>query len=469
MHSYHDDRKIIEKDPDYLITLSNQIVERIKNDKHNVFITPTIDILNQSIVESIKRFKEKRPRKLEGMFISVKDNIVTKNIRTTCGSKMLLNFIPIYDSTAFSRLVQSGAILVGKTNMDEFAMGSSSETSFFGAVRNPYNFEYVAGGSSGGSAAAVALNYCHTSLGSDTGGSVRLPSSFCGVIGLKPTYGSVSRYGLVAFASSLDQIGPMGNKIEDVALVYDVISGTDPNDSTTSKFIDNNTSENLEKYCHHNFRVAVLSPQIIDVCDEEVKKVYYYSIDKMRKSGVEVAEIDFPYFELSVAIYQIIANAEVSSNLARYDGIRYGYQANILSEKDIITQTRTQGFGDEVKRRIMLGTFVLLREQNEKFYQKAKKAKALIATTYKSIFEQYDFVFLPTSPTIPFKIGEKIDSPVQMYLSDFFTVSASLVGIPAINLPLGFSSNGLPIGMQLQSNYYSESKLLGFSKFLMKL
>ena len=468
--TYYEFRKLAENNELKTKDILEYFLQNIDSKKNlNAFITlrDRNDLLDEARISDM-HFQEGSPRKLEGMIIAIKDNISTNGLRTTCGSKMLENFIPVYDATVIKQIKDAGGIIIGKTNMDEFAMGSSNETSYFGPVHNPYNSDYVPGGSSGGSAVAVTANMCHTALGSDTGGSIRQPAALCGNIGLKPTYSRVSRYGLVAFASSLDQIGVFANCIEDTALVLDIISGKDANDSTSADLPPTDIFNFLKNNISNNYKIAVLPYEKLSQCDAEVLAVYNESIEKIKSLGCAIEEVDIENFDSMIATYYIIATAEASSNLARFDGMRYGYRADVEDEIDLITKTRSEGFGMEVKRRIMLGTYVLSSGYYEAYYGKALKSRKLIYDNYKNIFSNYDFLFLPTSPTPAFKLGEKLDDPISMYLSDLFTTSANLGNIPAISLPLGKSHNGLPIGMQLQAGHFEENKLLYFSKLLLE-
>jgi len=467
--TYFEFRKLAEKNELKTRDVLTYYFDNINSRQNlNSFITlREKEDLMQEAEKSDQLFKEGRPRKLEGMIIAIKDNISTKGLRTTCGSKMLENFIPVYNATVIERILSEGGIIIGKTNMDEFAMGSSNETSYFGPVHHPLDFDYVPGGSSGGSAVAVAANFCQTALGSDTGGSIRQPASLCGNIGLKPTYGRVSRYGLVAFASSLDQIGTFANSIEDSALLLDVISGKDPNDSTSGDLPHTNSFEFLQNKIPNNSRIAVLPSEQLKDCDADVISIYNKTLDKLKSMGCKINEVNLGDFDSMIATYYIIATAEASSNLARFDGMRYGFRAEPIEGADLITDTRSQGFGMEVKRRIMLGTYVLSSGYYEAYYGKALKSRKLIFDTYKNIFANHDFLFLPTSPTPAFRLGEKMNNPISMYLSDLFTTSANLANIPAISLPVGKSQDGFPIGMQLQANHFEEDKLLSFSKLLL--
>ena len=400
---------------------------------------------------------------LRGFAIAVKDNICTKGMRTSCGSHILHNYKAQYDATAVERLNEAGAIIIGKTNMDEFAMGSSNENSAFGIVRNPWDTEKVPGGSSGGSAVAVASGVVRASLGSETGGSVRQPASFCGIIGLKPTYGRISRFGLVAFASSLDQIGIFGQTSKDVADVLGVIAGRDKNDSTTAdvevpKYADELSNDLTGK------KIGVPRALFGEGLETEVREAVEKSIENYQSLGAEIVDIELPYSKYSIAVYYIICTAEASSNLARFDGVRYGFRAEDAHElREMYFKTREEGFGAEVKRRIMLGTYVLSSGYYDAYYAKAQKVRTLIKQDFQNAFRNCDVILTPTSPTVAFKIGEKSDDPLAMYLSDIYTASANLAGIPGINVPCGLSSEGLPIGLHLLGNYWSENTLLNFS------
>jgi aspartyl-tRNA(Asn)/glutamyl-tRNA(Gln) amidotransferase subunit A len=345
--------------------------------------------------------------------------------------------------------------------MDEFAMGSSNETSYFGNVLNPHNKECVPGGSSGGSAAAVAAGLCHASLGSDTGGSVRQPAAFCGTTGLKPTYGRISRYGLVAFASSLDQIGVFASTAYDTAAVLDIITGEDEFDATCSAKPSTETAKEIEsEYKLEGFKVGTIKEEILKDCHPEIQKAYAEFNEKIKQYGGELVEIDFENPEAWVAIYQIVATAEASSNLARFDGVRYGFRAEVEGDEDFVVKTRSEGFGAEVKRRIMLGTYVLSSGYYDAYYNKALKARRMVLNNYNKIFEDVDFIAMPTTPTPPFKFGEKSDNPVEMYLSDYFTAAANLAGIPAISMPFGITADNIPVGMQLQAPPFEEARLM---------
>jgi aspartyl-tRNA(Asn)/glutamyl-tRNA(Gln) amidotransferase subunit A len=401
--------------------------------------------------------------RLGGLPIAVKDNICTRGLPTTCGSRILGNYRAHYDATAVVRLKKAGAVLVGKTNMDEFAMGSSNESSAFGAARNPWDTDRVPGGSSGGSAVAVASGVVRAALGSETGGSVRQPASFCGIVGLKATYGRISRYGLVAFASSLDSIGIFGRTTKDVADVLGVVAGRDPLDSTSadvpvpdySSLLRDDIAGKVIGVPHELFGQGL---------SDEVRQSVESSIDRYRDMGANVVDVQLPHAKYGIAVYYIIATAEASSNLARFDGVRYGFRAEDVHElRKMYFRTREEGFGPEVKRRIMLGTYVLSSGYYEAYYAKAQKVRALIKRDYQEAFTKCDAIITPTSPSVAFRIGERADDPLAMYLSDVYTVSANLAGIPGINIPCGLSSDGLPIGLQLVGNFWSEERLLNMA------
>lgn len=400
---------------------------------------------------------------LDGFGIAVKDNICTDWTQSSCGSLILGNYRPQYNATVVEKLNAAGAIVVGKTNMDEFAMGSSNENSAFGVVRNPWDTDRVPGGSSGGSAVAVASGVVRASLGSDTGGSIRQPASFCGVFGIKPTYGRVSRFGLVAFGSSLDQIGVFGQTARDVAEVLEVIAGRDTNDATTADVPVPNYSGELEKDIK-GLKIGVPRALFGEGLDEEVRDSVEQAIENYRSLGAETVDVELPLVKYGIAVYYIIATAEASSNLARFDGVRYGFRAEEAGGlREMYSKTREEGFGEEVKRRIMLGTYVLSSGYYDAYYAKAQKVRALLKRDFQTAFAQCDAIITPTSPTVAFTIGEKSDDPLAMYLNDVYTVSANLAGIPGISVPCGLSKDGLPIGLQLLGNNWSESLLLNLS------
>lgn len=412
--------------------------------------------------------KDYRETYLKGLPIAIKDNISTDGLETTCSSKMLKNYKPPYNATVVNKINEAGGIITGKTNMDEYAMGSSTENSAFFPTVNPWGANRVPGGSSGGSAAAVAAGMVPVALGSDTGGSIRQPASFCGVVGMKPTYGAVSRYGLVAFASSLDQIGPLARNVDDIALMMNVIAGKDKNDSTCVDKEYPDFTEYLKEDVK-GLKIGIPNQYFEMDFDEEVRESVLDAIDKLEKAGAKVERVDVTGAEYALAAYYIIATAEASSNLARYDGVRYGLRAKDTDNlKDMFTETRKQGFGEEVKRRIMLGTYVLSAGYYDDFYLKAQKVRTLIKNDFDELFEEYDLIVSPTTPTTAFKIGEKRD-PLEMYAADIFTVPVNIAGIPAISIPCGFDQKGLPIGIQLMGPHFKEEKLIQAAYSLEKI
>ncbi|MEP7076731.1 MAG: Asp-tRNA(Asn)/Glu-tRNA(Gln) amidotransferase subunit GatA [Acidobacteriota bacterium] len=399
---------------------------------------------------------------LKGVAIAVKDNICTKGMRTSCGSQILHNYKAQYDATAIKRLNDAGAIVVGKTNMDEFAMGSSNESSAFGPVKNPWDIARVPGGSSGGSAVAVASGVVRVALGSETGGSVRQPASLCGIVGFKPTYGRISRYGLVAFASSLDNIGIFGRNCRDVAGVLGAIAGRDECDATSADVSVPDYLSTINSDIEGK-RIGVPRALFGEGLDDDVRESVESAIEDYRSLGAEIVDVELPHAKYGIAVYYIIATAEASSNLARYDGVRYGFRAEEAEElRKMYSKTREEGFGAEVKRRIMLGTYVLSSGYYDAYYSKAQRVRALLRRDYAEAFAKCDAIITPTSPSVAFKIGERSDDPLAMYLSDIYTVSANLAGVPAISVPCGLSKDGLPIGLQLIGNYWSEASLLNF-------
>ncbi len=397
---------------------------------------------------------------LTGIPIALKDIVCTQGITTTCGSHILYNFVPPYNSTVVVKLRDAGALFVGKTNMDEFAMGSSTETSYFGPTRNPWDLQRIPGGSSGGSATAVAADECIASIGSDTGGSIRQPAALCGIVGMKPTYGRVSRFGLIAFASSLDQIGPFTKDVEDCAIMMNVLAGYDPKESTSVKA----EVPDYRQYVGRDikgFKVGIPKEYFIEGIDPEVNLAVKKAIEVIEKCGGQCIDISLPHTPYSVAVYYIIAPAEASSNLARYDGVKYGFRiADARDLAEMYQKTRMQGFGAEVKRRIMIGTYALSAGYYDAYYGKASQVRALIRQDFDEAFKQCDIIITPTTPTPAFKIGEKTDDPLQMYLSDIFTISTNLAGIPGISVPCGFTATGLPIGVQFLAGHFEEGKLL---------
>jgi aspartyl-tRNA(Asn)/glutamyl-tRNA(Gln) amidotransferase subunit A len=406
-----------------------------------------------------KRRRGERVGKLGGLPVAIKDVICTKGEPTTCASRMLKNFVPPYDAHVITRLREADAVLIGRTNMDEFAMGSSTENSAFQTTRNPWNLERTPGGSSGGSAAAVAASMAPLALGSDTGGSIRQPAGFCGVVGMKPTYGRVSRFGLVAYASSLDQIGPFANDVAGAALVLEAIAGHDRRDSTSVDSAVPEYSLTVEEPLT-GLKIGIAKEHFVCGLDREVEQAIRAALDVYRSLGAEIQEISLPHSKYAVAVYYIVAPCEASSNLARYDGVRYGYRTpNPRSLDAMYLRTRDEGFGPEVKRRIMLGTYVLSAGYYDAYYLKAQQVRTLIRRDYETSFSTVDVVAMPTSPTPAFRLGEKTDDPLQMYLADVFTVPANLAGIPALQLPCAPAA-GLPIGFQLLGRAFDEATLL---------
>ncbi len=431
-------------------------------DKVNSYITILCDSALKEAEEADKKIKKGNINILTGIPVALKDIMCTKGVRTTCGSKILHNYIPPYDSTVVKKLRAAGAIFIGKTNMDEFAMGSSTETSYFGITRNPWNLERTPGGSSGGSATAVATDECIASLGSDTGGSIRQPAAMCGVVGFKPTYGRVSRFGLVAFASSLDQIGPFTKDVEDCAIMMNVIAGYDPMDSTSVPMEVPDYREYIAKGIG-GWTIGVPKEYFIEGIDPEISDAVKGAMGVMEKLGAQCIEVSLPHSEYCVAVYYVVAPAEASSNLARYDGVRYGLRSEFKEGDGLLEmykKTRTEGFGAEVKRRIMIGTYALSSGYYDAYYKKASQVRTLIKRDFEEAFKKCDVILTPTVPAPAFKIGEKIDDPLQMYLCDIFTLSANLAGIPGISVPCGYTKSGLPIGLQLLAGHFEEGKLI---------
>jgi aspartyl-tRNA(Asn)/glutamyl-tRNA(Gln) amidotransferase subunit A len=397
---------------------------------------------------------------LAGVPIGLKDILCTKGVRTTCGSKILENYVPFYDGTAVRKLKEESTVILGKLNMDEFAMGSSTENSGFQITRNPWDLACIPGGSSGGSAAAVAADECIAALGTDTGGSIRQPASCCGVVGMKPTYGRVSRYGLVAFASSLDQIGPITKDVEDCAILMNAISGYDLCDSTSANVEVPDYKQSLVKGVQ-GVRIGIPNEYFVEGMDPDVERSIEEAIGQLEKWGAEVRRVSLPHTEYAVAIYYIIATAEASSNLARYDGVKYGLRSKGYGDlMEMYTKSRAKGFGREVKRRIILGTYVLSAGYYEAYYRKASQVRTLMKKDFEEAFQQVDVIVAPTAPTPAFRIGEKTENPLQMYLSDIHTIPVNLAGIPAISIPCGFSHESLPIGLQIMGRHFDEGKLL---------
>ena len=424
------------------------------------YVSLTRDIAHQQAEEADRRLAAGEEAPLLGIPIALKDLICMKDTATTCASHILHNFIAPYDATVVKRLKEAGAVLIGKTNMDEFAMGSSNENSYFHRTHNPWDLDRVPGGSSGGSGAAVAANECMGALGSDTGGSIRQPAAFCGVTGLKPTYGRVSRFGLVAFASSFDQIGPMTKTAEDAAVLMNVIGGHDPMDSTSADVALPDFTAGLSKDVK-GLKIGIPKEYFAEGLDAEVEATVRAAIAHLESLGMQTVDVSLPHTEYAVATYYILACAEASANLSRYDGVKYGFRsAKADNLMDMYTNTREEGFGEEVKRRILLGTFVLSSGYYDAYYLKGQKVRTLIKQDFEQAYQQCDLIVGPIAPVPAFKLGEKLDDPLQMYLSDIFTISANLAGIPAISIPCGQSSGNLPIGLQLMGKHFDEATLL---------
>lgn len=427
------------------------------------------DALDRAKAIDLKIRRGEPTGKLAGIPVAIKDNLCTKGLRTTCASKILENFVPPYDAHVIERLKEEDAIIIGKTNMDEFAMGSSTENSRFQVTCNPWDVERIPGGSSGGSAAAVAADMAFLALGSDTGGSIRQPAALCGIVGLKPTYGRVSRYGLVAFGSSLDQIGTLTKDVSDAALLLQIIAGHDGMDSTSAGLSVQDYPSLLDGTIG-GLRVGVPKEYFGFGLSQEIKKTVEDALRLFEKLGAEMIDISLPHTEYAVAVYYIIATAEASSNLARYDGVRYGYRSSDSELRtpnsllNMYSHSRAEGFGSEVKRRIMLGTYALSSGYYDAYYMKASKVRTLIKNDFLSAFENVDCIICPTSPTPAFKIGEKTKDPLEMYLSDIFTIPANLAGIPGISIPCGFTGDNLPIGMQILGRHFDEARILNVAK-----
>ncbi|MDQ7787772.1 MAG: Asp-tRNA(Asn)/Glu-tRNA(Gln) amidotransferase subunit GatA [Thermodesulfovibrionales bacterium] len=426
--------------------------------KVSAFLTLTKDEAFRGAEDAQKRIDRGENKSLLGIPFAVKDNMCTRNIRTTCASKILHNFVPPYESTATTRLSAEGSVLIGKTNMDEFAMGSSTENSGVQITKNPWDLERIPGGSSGGSAAAVAADECIAALGSDTGGSIRQPASFCGVVGLKPTYGRVSRYGLVAFASSLDQIGTITKNVRDSAIIMNAIAGHDPCDSTSAPLPVPDFTAVLGRDIR-GMRIGIPKEYFIEGMDREVEQAVKEAIRHLESAGAVPVEISLPHTEYAIATYYIIATSEASSNLARYDGVKYGLRNEGKDLMDMYVSTRARGFGAEVKRRIMLGTYALSSGYYDAYYKKSQQVRTLIKKDFEDAFRTVDVLITPTAPTPAFRIGEKTSDPLQMYLSDIFTISVNLAGVPALSVPCGFTSGNLPVGLQIIGKHFDEEAL----------
>lgn len=442
-----------------VVEAAKAALERASKNEHNAFIT----LCEKEALEKAEKVQKGIDEgiytsPLAGVPMAVKDNICTKGILTTCASKILTGFKPTYNSTAYEKLENAGAVLIGKLNMDEFAMGSTTETSFYGGVKNPWDTERVPGGSSGGSAAAVAADEVYYALGSDTGGSIRQPCSFCGVTGIKPTYGTVSRYGLIAYASSLDQIGPIGKDVKDVAEILSAITGYDSKDGTSFK---NDPMKFDLKGDIKGMKIGIPEEYFGEGLDSEVKDRVLGAAKELEKEGAIIEYFSMPSLKYAIPTYYIIACAEASSNLSRFDGVKYGFRAKDYEDlTELYYKTRSEGFGMEVKRRILIGTFVLSSGYYDAYYKKALQVKAVIKTAFDNAFEKYDAVLSPTAPTTAPKFGESLTDPLKMYLGDIYTVSVNLAGLPSMVVPCGLDSKGMPVGMQLTGKPFSENTLL---------
>ena len=443
------------------VEVTKSFIQNSRNSKKlNTYITECFD----QALNSAKSFDKKKDFKglLSGVPLAVKDLFCTKNVKTTAGSKILHNFIPTYESTVTNNLWSQGAFLLGKLNCDEFAMGSSNETSFFGNVTSPYGDKIVPGGSSGGSASALAADLTPATIGTDTGGSIRQPASFTGTVGLKPTYGRCSRWGIVAFASSLDQAGPMTKNVEDCALLLQAMSGYDPKDSTSINIkVDNYSSQLTEKV--KGIKIGIPKEYRVDNMPKEIDELWKKGIDYLKDAGAIIKDISLPHTMYALPAYYIVAPAEASSNLARYDGVKYGHRANGKNLIEMYENTRSEGFGDEVKRRILIGTYVLSSGYYDAYYLKAQKIRQLIKSDFDKSFSDVDAILTPSTPNAAFKIGEKLNDPVSMYLNDIFTVPVNLSGLPAISVPAGHDNNNLPLGLQLIGKPFDEQSILNLS------
>ena len=441
--------------------LSEAVFKRIDSvdNKVKAYLSVAKDEALKQAEDADKEIKAGKVKPLTGIPIAIKDNVCIDGVKTTCASKILENFIPPYDATVITKLKNNGYVLTGKTNMDEFAMGSSTENSAFGATRNPYDLERVPGGSSGGSAAAVSADECIAALGSDTGGSIRQPAALCGVVGMKPTYGRVSRYGLVAFASSLDQIGPITKDVADCAIMMNAISGHDKCDSTSADVSVPDFTKALVKDVK-GLKIGIPDEYFIEGIDPEIEKSVLDAIKLLEGLGAKSERIKLPHTGYAIATYYILATSEASSNLARYDGVKYGFRAKGKDLIDMYMETRAKGFGSEVKRRIMLGTYALSAGYYEAFYKKGQQVRTLIKRDFDEAFKKVDVIITPTSPTPAFKIGEKTADPLQMYLSDIFTISVNLAGVPAVSIPCGLAKGNLPIGLQIIGKPFDEETII---------
>lgn len=465
-------REKIQKREISAVQITEAFLNKLKelNPKLNAFITINEDSIEDAVKIDKRISNGENVGPLVGMPIAIKDMLCTKGIKTTAASKMLNNFIPPYDSTVVAKLKKAGGIVIGKTNLDEFAMGSSNETSYYGSVKNPWNLECVPGGSSGGSAAAQAARLSVASIGTDTGGSIRQPASFCNIVGIKPTYGRVSRYGIVAYASSLDQAGPMTTTVADAAEILEVISGHDQNDSTTSTRIVPKFTKSLQTNLK-GFKIGIIREYDTDAVSADVKTAVQNSIEASKSLGAEIVEIKIPLTQYAVPIYYLVAASEASSNLARYDGVRFGHRSNFQNLSGVeldkfFSQNRGEGFGEEVQRRIMIGTYALSSGYYDAYYNKAGQVRRLLTEQFLEAFKKCDVILSPVSTTPAFKIGERIDDPLSMYLNDIFTTSTNLAGLPGLSVPFSFSKQGLPIGIQLTASHFNEEKLFSVASVL---
>lgn len=453
------------------VELTKKYISAIEsdNEKYNAYVSTTFDKAIESAKIADKMIADGSAKTLTGIPMTLKDNICSDGDLTTCCSKILEGFRPYYDATVWEKLKAQGAVMLGKTNMDEFAMGSTSETSVYGAPLNPRNTAHVTGGSSGGVAAAVCANIAAYGLGSDTGGSVRQPASFCGIVGLKPTYGAVSRYGLIAYGSSLDQIGVLANSVSDTATVFDAVRGVDERDQTSVDYDFGSIADSLGKSDVKGLKIGI-AQEYFDGINDEIKEAIFGAVKEFEANGAEIIDIKLPVLKQALPVYYIIACAEASSNLGRYDGIRYGYRAqNFNDVEEMIVKTRTEGFGDEVKRRIMLGTYVLSSGYYDAYYKKACLLRQNLIADFEEIFSTCDILIAPTAPNTAFPLNFNDASPVEMYLSDIATVPINITGVPAVSVPVKNDSAGLPIGMQIIGKKFSEKTILNAAYFYEKL
>lgn len=446
------------------VELAKSYLDKIEaNDKSiNSYITVCRELAVAEAEAAQEKISSGDAGLLCGIPLSIKDNICTKDVKTTCASKILEDFVPVYNATVMDKLEDVGAVMLGKTNMDEFAMGGSSQTSYFGGVHNPFDIERVTGGSSGGAAASVAAGFCAAALGTDTGGSVRQPAAFCGVTGLKPTYGAVSRYGLIAFASSLDQIGVCADSAEDSAIVLDVISGKDANDGTSSENAKGNYTALIGSSLKGK-KVGIPTEFFGEGISDEVRNAVMKAAEFYKDAGCELVTVSMPSLKYAVSAYYLIASAEAASNLSRFDGIKYGYRADDAeSYGELIKKTRSEGFGDEVKRRILLGNYALCSGYYDAYYNNASRIRKQIVAEYAAIFDKCDVILTPTAPTTAYKIGQQENDPVKMYLADICTVTVNIAGLPAISTPCGYGADGMPIGMSLVGRAFDEAQIVAF-------